>query len=114
MTDMKKEWQETFGAEDSVDYMKKNNQLLASPSVDFTPEPDTNDIASLRVDVNKQLCQFTWQLIFAEDDDEFEMLWDKMVEQMDGFGYKDLYAFDCANYQAEVDAKVAVAESAAE
>ncbi len=114
MTDMKKEWQETFDAEDSVDYMKKNNQLLASPSVDFTPEPDTNDIASLRVDVNKQLCQFTWQLIFAEDDDEFEMLWDKMVEQMDGFGYKDLYAFDCANYQAEVDAKVAVAESAAE
>ena len=66
MTDMKREWQETFDAEDSVDYMKKNNQLLASPSVDFTPRPDDNDIAALRVDVNTQLCAYTWNLIFCE------------------------------------------------
>ena len=110
MTQMKKEWQEYFDAEDPVDYMKKNNQLLASPSVDFTPAPDNNDIASLRVDVNKQLCQSTWQLIFAEDDDEFEALWDKMIEKLDGFGYKELYEFDCANYQPEVDAKIAAAQ----
>ena len=110
MTQMKKEWQEYFDAEDPVDYMKKNNQLLASPSVDFTPDPDNNDIASLRVDVNKQLCQSTWQLIFAEDDDEFEALWDKMIEKLDGFGYKELYEFDCANYQPEVDAKIAAAQ----
>ena len=107
MTEMKKEWQEYFQAEDAVDYMKKNNQLLASPSVDFTPDPDSNDIASIRVDVNKQLCTYTWQLIFCETDDDFEALWDKMVEKLDGFGYKELYAYDCGIYQAEVDAKIA-------
>ena len=110
MTDMKREWQETFDAEDSVDYMKKNNQLLASPSVDFTPRPDDNDIAALRVDVNTQLCAYTWNLIFCETDDEFEAMWDEMTEQLNGFGYEQLYAFDCENYQTEVDAKIAVAE----
>ncbi len=110
MTDMKKEWQETFGAEDSVDYMKKNNQLLASPSVDFTPKADDNDIAALRVDVNNQLCTYTWNLIFCETDDDFEAMWDEMIEQLNGFGYEDLYAFDCENYQTEVDAKIAAAE----
>jgi multiple sugar transport system substrate-binding protein/putative aldouronate transport system substrate-binding protein len=110
MTDMKREWQETFDAEDSVDYMKKNGQLLASPSVDFTPKADDNDIAALRVDVNTQLCSYTWNLIFCETDDEFEALWDEMTEQLDGFGYEQLYAFDCENYQTEVDAKIAVAE----
>jgi len=30
---------------------------------------------------------------------------------MDGFGYKELYAFDCENYQVEVDAKIAAAEA---
>ena len=109
MTEMKKEWQETFGAEDSVDYMKKNNQLLASPSVDFTPRPDDNDIAALRVDVNTQLCAYTWNLIFCETDDEFEAMWDEMIEQLNGFGYEQLYAFDCETYQPEVDAKAAVA-----
>ena len=109
MTQMKKEWQEYFEAEDPVDYMKKHGQLLASPSVDFTPASDTPDIAAIRVDINKQLCTYTWQLIFAESDDDFEALWDKMIEKMDGFGYKDLYAYDCSIYQAEVDAKLAAA-----
>ena len=109
MTQMKKEWQEYFGAEDAVDYMKKNNQLLASPSVDFTPASDDNDIAAIRVDVNKTLCQYTWQLIFAESDEDFEDLWDVMVEQLNGFGYEQLYEYDCANYQPEVDAKIAAA-----
>ncbi|MBR6891028.1 MAG: sugar ABC transporter substrate-binding protein, partial [Clostridia bacterium] len=110
MTDMKKEWQETFGAEDAVDYMKKNNQLLASPSVDFTPNPDDNDIAPIRVDVNTQLCSYTWNLIFCETDDDFEAMWDEMIEQLNGFGYEQLYAFDCANYQPVVDAKIAAAK----
>ena len=111
MTQMKKEWQEHFGATDSVDYMKKNGVLLASPNVSVALATDTNDIAMKRVDVNKVLCQYTWQMIFAESEEEFDLLWDKMVEKMDGFGYKDLYAFDCANYQTEVDAKQAAADA---
>ena len=108
MTEMKKEWQEMFGAEDSVDWMKKNGKLLASPSVDFTPAADNNDIIALRSDVNKCLCEYTWNLIMTcNTDEEFEALWDEMVEQLNGFGYEDLYAYDCGVWQPEVDAKIA-------
>ena len=109
MTQMKKEWQETFNAEDDVDWMKKNGVLLASPNVSVALQTDTIDIGMIRVDVNKVLCEYTWKMIFAEDDETFEVLWDQMVKKMDGFGYKELYAFDCANYQTEVDAKIAAA-----
>ena len=113
MTQMKQEWMDHFQAADSVDYMKKNNVLLASPNVSVALQTDTNDIGLIRVDVNKVLCEYTWQLIFCAEED-FDALWDTMVEEMDGFGYKDLYAFDCANYQAEVDAKIAAAGAVAE
>ena len=33
-----------------------------------------------------------------------------MIEQLNGFGYEQLYAFDCETYQPEVDAKLAVTE----
>ena len=52
------------------------------------------------------------KLIFAENDDEFEKLWDAMIEKLDGFGYQELYANDVAVYQVEVDAKAAVAAAA--
>ena len=112
MTEMKKEWSETFGAEDPVDWMKKNGKLLASPSVDFTPAADNNDIIALRSDVNKCLCDYTWNLIFCNSDDEFEAMWDEMVEQLNGFGYQELYEYDISVWQPEVDAKIAAAAAA--
>jgi multiple sugar transport system substrate-binding protein/putative aldouronate transport system substrate-binding protein len=112
MTDMKKEWQEMYDAEDPVDWMKKNGKLLASPSVDFTPAADNNDIIALRSEVNKCLCDYTWQLIMTcETDEAFEAMWDEMIETMDGFGYKDLYEYDCSVWQPEIDAKIAAAAS---
>ena len=112
MTQMKKEWSEMFGAEDDVDWMKKNDKLLASPSVDFTPAADDNETAAIRTDVNKCLCEYTWNLIMCDSDDAFEALWDEMIEQLNGFGYETLYEHDCALWQPEIDAKVAAAAAA--
>ena len=98
-------WQAKFDALNPVDYMKKHDMLKASPSVGFAPPEDSLDIQSMRADVNKQLCTYTWKMIFAKDEAEFDRLWDEMITQMDGFGYKELYAYDCGVYQAEVDLK---------
>ena len=110
MTEMKKEWAEMFGAEDDVAWMKANGKLLAMPSVDFTPAADNNDIASLRAEINASLCEYTWNLIMTcNTDAEFEAMWAEMVETLDGFGYKDLYEYDCGMWQPEIDAKKAAA-----
>ena len=77
MTEMKKEWSAMFDAEDDVDWMKKNGKLLASPSVDFTPAPDNNDIIALRAEVNSCLCEYTWNLIMTCATDEGELVYGK-------------------------------------
>ena len=113
MTEMKKEWSEMYGAEDDVAWMKANGKLLASPSVDFTPAPDDNTIAATRADVNKCLCEYTWNLIMTcNTDEEFEAMWDEMITQLDGFGYNELFEHDKTVWQPEVDAKVAAAAAA--
>lgn len=114
MTQMKREWMEHFDAEHSVDWMKKNGKLLASPNVSVALEVDTNDITLIRNDINKVLCKYTWQMFAAETDEDFEALWDKMDKEMEGLDYNTLYEFDCAKWQVEVDAKVAAAAAFAE
>lgn len=106
MTEMKKEWQELYGAEDSVDYMTKNNILLVSPNVSVTLPSDSNDISVIRNQCNDTICDYSWRMIFAKDDAEFDSMWDEMSAQMDGFGFQDLYKFDVERYQIEVDAKL--------
>ena len=110
MTQMKKDWAARFGAEEPVEYMKKNNVLLVSPNVSVTLPSDTNDISVIRNQCNETLCDASWQMIFAKDDAEFDKMWDDMCKTMDGLGFQDLYKFDTEKHQIEVDAKIAASK----
>lgn len=108
MTQMKKEWQEKFGAAEPAEYMKNNNVLLVSPNVSVSLPSDTNDIAVIRSQCSDTLNDYSWRMIFAKDQAEFDAMWDDMAKQMDGFGFQDIVAFDKEKYQIELDAKNAV------
>jgi len=110
MTQMKKDWAAKFGANEPVEYMKKNNVLLVSPNVSVTLPSDTNDISVIRNQCNETLCDASWQMIFAKDDAEFDKMWDEMCKTMDGLGFQDLYKFDTEKHQIEVDAKIAASK----
>lgn len=105
MTDMKREWTEKFGAENDVEWMKKNNKLVVSPNVSVALPPDTNDISVIRNQVNETVCDYSWRMIFAKSQAEFDAMWDEMVQKLDGFGYQELVAFDKQKFQVELDAK---------
>lgn len=110
MTEMKREWAAKFGAADPVEYMKNNNVLVVSPSVSVSLESDTSEISVIRNQCNTELCDASWRMIFAKDDADFDAQWDEMVTKMKGMNFDDLYKFDCAKHQVEVDAKIAAAK----
>lgn len=105
MTDMKKAWQAKFDAQEPAEWMKKNGKLIVSPSVSVTLPSDTPDIAIIRSQVYQVFTDYSWKMVFANDDAEFDKLWDEMTEQMEGFDYQTLYEFDTAKWQIQVDAK---------
>lgn len=107
MTDMKREWQERFGAAEPVDYMEQNNVLLVSPNVSVSLPSDTPDISVIRNQVNEMVCDSSWQMIFAKDDAEFDQMWDTMSKNLDGVGFQDLVQFDIDKHTIEVNAKKA-------
>lgn len=110
MTDMKKEWAEKFGADEPVDYMKANNKLVISPNVSVSLPTDTPDIGVIRNQCNETICDYSWRMIYASNDAEFDSMWDEMSATMDGLGFQDLMKFDTEKHQIEVDAKNAVAK----
>lgn len=109
LTDMKREWRERFDAEEPADYMKKNNKLVISPNVSVSLPVDTTDIAVIRNQCNETICDYSWRMIYASDDANFDALWDEMSKTLDGYGFQDLVKFDTDKYQIELDAKNAVA-----
>ncbi len=104
-TQMKKEWQARFNAEEPVDWMKKNNKLVISPNVSVSLDSDTADIAVIRNQCNEIVCDYSWKMIFVNDDASFDAMWDEMTASLEGNGFKDLCDFDKTKHQKELDAK---------
>ena len=69
----------------------------------------TTDIAVIRNQCNETICDYSWRMIYASDDANFDALWDEMSKTLDGYGFQDLVKFDTDKYQIELDAKNAVA-----
>lgn len=108
MTDMKKAWQAKFGADEPVDYMKKNNKLVISPNVSVALPTDTPDISVIRNQCNDTVCDYSWRMIYATSDAEFDAMWDDMTKELNGFGFEDLMKFDIEKHTIELNAKKAV------
>ena len=108
MTQMKKDWAAKFGAAEPVDYMKKNNILLISPNVSVSLPSDPADISIIRKQCSDLFSDYSWRMIYAKDDGEFDSLWSEMCTQMAGMGFQELSQFDKEKYQIELDAKLAV------
>ena len=105
------EWQEKYGAENEVEYMKASGLMNPVPSVNLSLAIDTSDIGLIRSQCKTIVCDTSWQAIFAADEAAFEALWDDMCAQLEGFGWNDLVAFDTEKYQPVIDArKAATAE----
>ena len=109
MTQMKEEWAAKFGAAEPAEYMKENNVLLVSPNVSVSLPSDTPDISVIRGQCADAIKDYSWRMIFATSDAEFDSMWDEMSSQMDGFGLQELVQFDTEKYQIELDAKNAAA-----
>ena len=107
MTQMRRDWEKKYDATDATNWMAKNNKLVVSPSVSVSLPSDTPDISIIRNQVNQAVCDASWKMIFAKDDADFDKQWAALATECDGFGFQELYKFDCAKHQLEVDAKLA-------
>ena len=107
-TQMRKEWEAKFGAKEPAEYMKKNNILVITPNISVALPTDDNDISLIRGQCTDAVNKYSWQMIYAKDDAEFEKLWNDMVKELNGYGFDKLMDFDREKYTIELNAKNAV------
>ena len=85
-----------------------DNALMDNLPVPVALASDTADISVIRNQCNETLCDYSWKMIFAESDADFDAMWKEMTDTLDGNGFQDLYKFDCEKWQPQIDAKNAL------
>ncbi|MDQ7879092.1 ABC transporter substrate-binding protein [Microbacterium sp. QXD-8] len=94
----------------TMEYLQANDQVLVAPGASYAAPADDSEIETLRNQVKEIIKQYSWQMVFAESEAQFESLRDELIETANGLGYEQVLEFDMDNAKSQNDARVAVAE----
>jgi multiple sugar transport system substrate-binding protein/putative aldouronate transport system substrate-binding protein len=96
------------GATSTMDYLTKKDQVLVGPGSGYAAPTDSSEIETIRNQVKASIVEYSWKMVFAKDQAEFDSLLKKMQDTVKGLGYDKVLEVDMANAKSQNDARVAV------
>jgi putative aldouronate transport system substrate-binding protein len=91
-----KSWREAMGATTMKEYYTKNNMTAVTKQT-FTGSPPTplpSDIQQKQNEVGKVIREYSWKMVIAKSDEEFNSLKQQMVSKAKGLGYDQVVAWE--------------------
>ncbi|MDN4477054.1 extracellular solute-binding protein [Demequina lignilytica] len=108
-TPLSEDWSANMGdATSTMDYLSTNDKLLVAPGASFTIPTDSSEVETLRNQIKAIVIQYSWQMVFASDEAQFESLLKELQDTANGLGYEKVLETDMANAEMQNDARVAV------
>lgn len=96
-TKLADEWQADYGAEDQVDYLTQHDGIAVAPFAPIPPLPD--DLQQITSRVGEVIVTYSWKMIVAGDEAEFEQLRREMTEKAVGMGIDKVNEWYAAEFE---------------
>lgn len=104
-SDIEKDWASHIGSQSVMDYLQDNNALIVSPGVSYKTAKETTELSTIRVQCAAAITEYSWKMVFATDDSEFNSLYSDLLNRTTALGYSQIYEYDLANAKDEAEAK---------
>ena len=103
-TTLSKDWAEHFGTDKSpIDYFKDKDMISVIPGTSWaTPEYPT-DITVIKEQCRQTVVDYSWRMVFADSEEEFNSLLKEMQDIANGLGFEEVYKVDEANCAARYE-----------
>ena len=71
--------------------------LIPCPVLLTGSPQDSGDIKTKRSQCGEVIKEYSWKMVYAEDENTFKSLWQEMKDKIKGFGYDEVLAYDLEN-----------------
>lgn len=88
------QWADFFGASSPVEYLKKNELLEVAVKTDYVPMEESEQLMIIREKCASLIKDYSWKMIFAETEEQFEEYWDTLRVLLYQNGYEQLEEAD--------------------
>lgn len=104
-TTLSKDWSShNDNATTGIEYMKSNNLLVVLPGTDYSTPEYATDISTIKEQCKQSIVSYSWQMVFAKDEAEFNSLLKEMQDTVNGLGYDQVLAVDEQNCKDHIAA----------
>lgn len=105
---LEKDWSNHMGAETVMEYLQSNNQLTISPATDYISPSESTELSTIRSQCAKLIVSYSWKMVFADSDKEFDNLYNELITKVTALGYSQIYQFDLENARTEANVKASL------
>lgn len=90
-------WREYMGADSTMEYLQKNGMIAVAPGCNFVKPTESSEIATMRNQCKNIIVEYSWKMIFAEDETEFADLYETLQTKVTSLGYDKVLEEDLKN-----------------
>lgn len=91
------DWQTKMGAKTTMEFLNSNDKLLVAPGSSYIAPAEDSEITTLRGQCKAIIIEYSWRMVFAADENEFNSLLKEMQDTVMGLGYEQVLAVDMQN-----------------
>ncbi|WP_199621462.1 extracellular solute-binding protein [Paenibacillus alkalitolerans] len=91
-----KSWREAMGVMTPKEYFEKNNKMAVMKAI-FTgsaPATPPADIQQKTSEIGKVIKEYSWKMVFAKNEDEYNKLKAELISKAKGLGYDDVVKYN--------------------
>lgn len=114
LSSLEESWQTYSGASNAVEYLREHDLLLVAPGTGYVAPRESSEITAIRSQCRNVITDYSWKMVFAEDEDEFYALMTEMQNKLHALGYEQVCENDLANAKAQNEARMAAAAAVLE
>jgi putative aldouronate transport system substrate-binding protein len=79
------------------EYLENNNKILVAPGSGFVTPEASSEITTMRIQCRSVIVDYSWKMVFAQDEATFYSLLNELQQKVRAFGYEEVYAVDLEN-----------------
>jgi putative aldouronate transport system substrate-binding protein len=102
-TKLQQDWTKATGYQTTLDYVKAKNMVMEIPLAQSLIPSMTDDISASASRIGDIVKAYSWNMIFAKNDAEFQSLYKEMKTKAEGLGLKDVYDWSVKGWTKALD-----------
>lgn len=91
------DWKAHMNADSTIDYLTKNDQIIVAPGCGYVAPDVSSEIITMRNQCRDIIVNYSWQMVFAPDEETFYELQEKMISEAMNLGYGTVLEEDMKN-----------------